>query len=339
MTTSLPKSAYRILGYSVDKSPVYGVQMGRGPIRVLMWSQMHGNESTTTKAVLDLINSLDQNGFQDLDTFEFFLIPMLNPDGARAYTRQNANKVDLNRDAQRQSQPESRILRKAFDEFAPHYCFNLHDQRTIFSAGDREEPATLSFLAPAANTAKEFTENRRVAAQLIAELTRTLREVIGIGRYDDTFNPDCVGDFFQSAGIPTLLFEAGHYPGDYEREETRYFVFQALQNALKAVQSNSYKDVPLEAYMEIPENKSRFLDILIRNAHHLDKRYPRGASIGLQFTEVLQEGRIHLRPGIVHEGDLGEYYGHALWDADRPEDLRRLKDSVELMGLFSPTPP
>jgi murein tripeptide amidase MpaA len=34
-----------------------------------------------------------------LDAFTFYCIPMLNPDGA-AYTRENANKVDLNRDSQ-----------------------------------------------------------------------------------------------------------------------------------------------------------------------------------------------------------------------------------------------
>ncbi len=44
------------LGTSVQGQTIYGVTIGNGPIRILMWSQMHGNESTTTKAVLDLIN-------------------------------------------------------------------------------------------------------------------------------------------------------------------------------------------------------------------------------------------------------------------------------------------
>ncbi|MDX1333542.1 MAG: M14 family zinc carboxypeptidase, partial [Robiginitalea sp.] len=150
LTARLPGSAIDVLGYSVEKRPVFGVRLGSGPIRVLMWSQMHGNESTTTRAVLDLINSLIRNAVIEQDAFEFFLIPMLNPDGARAYTRHNANGVDLNRDAQLQSQPESIILRSVYGEFAPQFCFNLHDQRTIFSAGDPPKPATLSFLAPAA---------------------------------------------------------------------------------------------------------------------------------------------------------------------------------------------
>ena len=338
LSKRLPKSAFGTLGFSVEQRPVFGVRLGWGPVRVLMWSQMHGNESTTTRAVLDLISSLCQSGSLELGAFEFFLIPMLNPDGAHAYSRQNANKVDLNRDAQLLSQPESILLRKAYREFAPHYCFNLHDQRTIFSVGDHPKPATLSFLAPAANSEKEFTHNRATAARLIAELSRPLMGEIGIGRYDDTFNPDCVGDSFQSGGTPTLLFEAGHYPGDYQREQTRYYVYRALQNALKAIQSGSYKKVPIAAYTEIPENKSRFLDILIRNVHHLDKAFPQGAGVGLQYTEILKEGRVHFEPGIAEQGDLDGYFGHALWDAARPDDLRQLKASVELMRLFSADP-
>jgi hypothetical protein len=334
LTKWLPNSDFDILGYSVEKRPVFGVRLGSGPVRVLMWSQMHGNESTTTRAVLDLINSFYQSGLLQQEAFEFFLIPMLNPDGAHAYRRHNANDVDLNRDAQLLSQPESVILREAYREFAPHYCFNLHDQRTIFSAGDHPKPATLSFLAPSANSQKAFPDNRVAAARLIAELSRPLRNQIGVGRYDDTFNPDCVGDFFQSEGTPTLLFEAGHYPGDYQREQTRYFVYCALQNALNAIRSGSYMEVPIAEYAEIPENKSRFLDILIHNVHYLDKAYPPGTGVGLQYTEFLKSGRIHFQPGIVQRGQLEGYFGHAHWDASQPGDLRRLKDSVELMSLF-----
>ena len=33
----------------------------------------------------------------------------------------------------------------------------------------------------------------------------------GIGRYDDSFNINCTGLLYYS-GVPTMLFEAGHYP-------------------------------------------------------------------------------------------------------------------------------
>jgi len=105
-----------VLGYSVENRPISKVTFGTGPIRVLGWSQMHGNESTTTKALFDLFHWFESNKEESavirlLTEFTFTMVPMLNPDGAEAYTRINANKVDLNRDAQDCSQPESLSLK------------------------------------------------------------------------------------------------------------------------------------------------------------------------------------------------------------------------------------
>src|SRR5690606_15082228 len=103
-----------VIGQSVLDEPINSITIGKGPKKLFMWSQMHGNESTTTKAIFDLLNTL-QSGNESikhiLNTCTVCIIPMLNPDGAKAYTRVNANEVDLNRDAQVRSQPESQILR------------------------------------------------------------------------------------------------------------------------------------------------------------------------------------------------------------------------------------
>ena len=136
------------VGYSEENRPIFSVQLGRGKTRVLMWSQMHGNESTTTKAIFDLLNVFaNKDSFQSiLEACTLYIIPILNPDGAERYTRFNANGIDLNRDAQGLSQSESKVLRQIFDDFKPHFCFNLHGQRTIFGVGDTGKSATLSFL-------------------------------------------------------------------------------------------------------------------------------------------------------------------------------------------------
>ena len=47
-----------IIGKSVNNKSIYSVEVGTGPKKILMWSQMHGNESTTTKALFDLFNFL-----------------------------------------------------------------------------------------------------------------------------------------------------------------------------------------------------------------------------------------------------------------------------------------
>src|SRR5690606_27506961 len=224
-----------VLGGSVLGKPIYVYQNGKGNIRVMMWSQMHGNESTTTKAVLDFFNYLDsENGEEFKQRFTFCIIPMLNPDGAEKWTRTNANDVDLNRDSQNLTQPESQILRKCIEDFKPDLCFNLHDQRTIFGVEGTQNPATVSFLAPSYNEAKEVNDVRKKAMEVIAYMNETLQKYIPnqIGRYDDSFNINCIGDTVQQIGIPTVLIEAGHYPSDYQRENTRKLVFTALVSGL-----------------------------------------------------------------------------------------------------------
>jgi murein tripeptide amidase MpaA len=114
----LQKHPHTIVGYSVSNQPIYAIQVGSGDTRILMWSQMHGNESTTTKAVFDLLAFLKADSALSqafLNRFTFCILPMLNPDGAALYTRENAAAVDLNRDAQNRSQPESQVLRQVYD--------------------------------------------------------------------------------------------------------------------------------------------------------------------------------------------------------------------------------
>ncbi|MGL5111350.1 MAG: M14 family zinc carboxypeptidase, partial [Flavobacterium sp.] len=151
------------VGVSVMQKPIYTYQIGTGKTKIFLWSQMHGNESTTTKALLDFINFL--NGDSELaeellEAFTFLCIPILNPDGAELYTRENANKVDLNRDSQDLTQPESATLRGVFEVFQPDFCYNLHDQRTIFGVADTGKPATVSFLAPSFNEQREVNATR-----------------------------------------------------------------------------------------------------------------------------------------------------------------------------------
>ena len=57
--------------------------------------------------------------------------------------------------------------------------------------------------------------------EVIIKMNNVLQNVIPnqVGIYDDSFNINCVGDSFQSKGVPTILFEAGHYKNDYSREK------------------------------------------------------------------------------------------------------------------------
>ncbi|MEY8849080.1 M14 metallopeptidase family protein [Psychroserpens sp. XS_ASV72] len=307
------QSYSKIIGHSVLGIPIYNVTIGSGQKRVLMWSQMHGNESTTTKAVFDLLNFLTSEiplAKNLLSYCTISIIPILNPDGAKAYTRFNANEIDLNRDAQDLSQPESKVLRDVFDEFQANFCFNLHGQRTIFSAGKTNKPATVSFLSPAQDAECSLTENRKVAMALIASMNENLQQQIPgqVGVYDDAFNLNCVGDTFQSFGVPTVLFEAGHYPNDYDRDITRGFIFQSLLIALQKISENGIDESSHQAYFDIPENQKLFYDVLIRNSTVGD--------IGILYTEKLIGETICFVPKVEKISNLESFYGHKELDAN-----------------------
>lgn len=329
---AVPESnPFKEIGQSVQKKPIYELTIGSGPKRVLMWSQMHGNESTTTKAVLDLINLLNEDNHNDiLRKVTLRILPILNPDGAEAYTRVNANGVDLNRDAQKLTQPESKVLRKVFKSFRPHYCFNLHDQRTIFNVGEQQKPATISFLAPAFDNDRNLSPSREKAMKVIVAMNQVLQNHIPgqVGRFDDSFNPNCVGDAFQMEKVPTILFEAGHYKGDYQREKTREFIFYSLLTAIETIGEDKTEKYALSEYLEIPENKKLYVDILIQNAHILDEAYELSSCIGILYKEVLRQGKIIFIPWIAEKGfKPNSFFGHKVVDCLKEDDLKWLREN------------
>ena len=274
---------------------------------------MHGNESTTTKAIFDLLNILQQKNEVSniiLNNCTIKIIPILNPDGAFSYTRANANGIDLNRDAQNLSQPESNILLSIFNEFNPDFCFNLHGQRTIFSAGNLSKPATVSFLAPSQDKEATVTKNRKQAMEIIFKMNEALQQVIPnqVGIYDDSFNINCVGDTFQSKNVPTILFEAGHYENDYSREQVREYIGLSLITSLTNIANNNILGKDYLGYFDIPLNEKLFFDIIIRNAK-LNDNVP-NIDIAIQFNEVLKDNKIEFIPTIKKIGDLDKYFGH-----------------------------
>jgi len=318
----LKKYSIEVVGQSVLGKPIYQHLVGSGKTRVFMWSQMHGNESTTTKAVFDFINLLHSDekiGIELQKEFTFCILPMVNPDGAEIYTRENANKIDLNRDSIDLSQPESRVLRKVFDSFKPNYCFNLHDQRTIFGAGIDGNPATVSFLAPSYNEAREVNGVRAKAMQVIVAMNKELQKHIPeqVALFDDGFNPNCIGDQFTSQGVPTILFEAGHYQSDYYREFTRKMIFISLISGLQHIYENDIVGDNYAEYFQIAKNNAVFYDFLYKNVkiNYDDKKII--ANFAAQFKEELVDGEIQFNAYIVEIGDLKGKFGHYEYNAHK----------------------
>ena len=289
-----------IEGYSNEKQPIYSLELGQGTHKALAWSQMHGNETTTTKALLDVLDHLmcSVEGKELLQQLQLKLIFQLSPDGALNYTRLNGVGVDLNRDATIQSQPEMQTLIKVYKAFSPSLCLNLHGQRTIFAAGKTNTPASLSFLAPSADSERSITPARKIAMKLIAAMAAEHETATtwGIGRYDDSFNINCTGDYFTAQGVPTILFEAGHYPDDYARKTTRNLVTKSIIDCLKNYSTARYDSFTVQDYNAIPENSSHLRDIEFTDVTIVNKSKITKSSLFVQFKEVLTQATVEFVP-------------------------------------------
>lgn len=307
LLTSLTENfAVKKIGTSELNNPIHAISFGDGDKKILIWTQMHGNESTGTKAVFDFINYLKNSSTTAqyiLEKCSFCIIPILNPDGALNYTRVNANKVDLNRDAVDRTQKESVLLRQVLEGFNPDFCFNMHDQRTIFGTEGSNLPATLSFLAPSEEESRKVTPGRIKTMNVISAMNKSLQELIPnqIGRYTDEFYPNATGDNFQKLGYSTILIESGHYKNDYQREEVRKFtMLSLLQGIYHIATSNEFLDY--EDYFDIPNNVKNFFDVI--------HKYPSKEAIVYQFQETLENGQILFIPKKEEVKDINLYFYH-----------------------------
>lgn len=307
------------LGKSFLKRDIFLLKIGTGEKKVMAWSQMHGNESTGTRAMFDVINLLKSGHpfFENLlNQISLFYIPMLNPDGAEVYKRRNAVGIDLNRDFLKEASPEIKILKKAVHDIQPDYLFNLHDQRTIFNVGETPHPATLAFLAPAENKEREVTPTRIKAMSVISHIYKGMEKYLpnNISRFSDEFYPSSTGDNFTKMGFPAILFEAGHFPGDYARNEVRKYFAMAILWALEKIAEGNTADPG--AYFSIPENDKKYLDIILRNVRLSSESSESLSDIGIYFEEKLNpgSGEVEHLCKIEEIGDLHRF--HADTDVD-----------------------
>ena len=321
-----------VIGYSENKIPIYKISIGTGKIKILTWSQMHGNESTGTKALFDLFIFFESEASEFkiiLDaifnncTLEF--IVLLNPDGAIKFTRENAHNIDLNRDAVDREAVESKLLRNTLECFNPKFCFNLHDQRSIFNVGKTKNPATLSFLAPSEDIERTVTTGRKETMSVIVAMNSFLQQIIPnqIGRYTDEFYPTATGDNFQKLGHNTILIETGHYKNDYDRDITRKFNFYALLQGIYFIASSSNYTNYLP-YFDIPNNAKQFLDIIYKNIKIVKNNITHIEDIGIQYKYKVENNKLIRYKYIENRGELSNFYTYNLINAEKL-DINDLK--------------
>lgn len=316
----------KIIGYSFSGLPIYKLTVGLGEKKILVWTQMHGNESTGTRAMLDVIEYLKQNNTFILNTLQIDIVLMLNPDGSNIYNRANTMGIDINRDFNQKITPEIEILRQTVEKGNYKMLFNLHDQRSIFSAGKTNKSAILSFLAPSYDKERSMSKERQNAIKVIVIMNKKLQELIPnhIGRYSDEFYPEATGDNFMKLGFANILIEAGHHPEDIDRNETRKYmaisVIEGLEYLANLTESTADISNDLENYLQIPENEENFYDVIIRNVKMLSQNGRESVcDVALHYKDEYQiEDKKLLRRAYVEQvGVLATKFGHIELDGSK----------------------
>ncbi|HSV87741.1 MAG TPA: M14 family zinc carboxypeptidase [Bacteroidales bacterium] len=130
-----PMLRYEVIGRSVEGREILVLKAGdedqpeRGEkLRVLIFSQQHGNEQSSKEAALlmlaEIANGRHQNWFREL---EIWIVPQVNPDGSEVNQRRNAANLDLNRDHLLLQSPEINALHALFHKYMPHVTIDVHE--------------------------------------------------------------------------------------------------------------------------------------------------------------------------------------------------------------------
>jgi beta-lactamase class A len=312
-----------VIAQSLDDRPIQLVRFGGGPVRVLLWSQMHGDETTASRALVDLFNyaaSLPDDPRVRMWAAELTVlaVPMLNPDGAEAHRRRGSHGVDINRDARLLATPEGRALKALQERYRPDFGFNLHDQNPRSRTGSTGRLAAMSLLAPPPDADATPTPAFVRARQLTAHIAREVSPLVGahLTRYDDSYNARAFGDGMQSWGVSTVLIETG----SWGRDETKHFLrkanFVALASALDAIARGAWADVDVDLYATLPQNGRAVSDLVIRGGMVvLPGRPPYRADIAIDGAAVGG-------PAITQITDVGDLQETAA------------RDTLDATGLF-----
>ena len=293
----------RPIGRSLQGREIRAVTFGSGPVRVLLWSQMHGDESTATMAIADILQFLAADAEHPLRTrltrsLTVTFVPMLNPDGAELFQRENAVGIDVNRDARMLSTPEARALKALRDSIRPDFGFNLHDQGARTRVGTGGPQAGIALLAPAYDEDRSWNDVRTKARHLAAVLASLLaREIPGrVARYDDTFNPRAFGDLVQQWGTSTVLIESGALPDDPQKQRLRALNAALILAALDAIAGGRLETVSTAAYDDLPMNAGGANDLLVLGAQLvIPGATPLRADVAINFDDAVARSGGRLR--------------------------------------------
>ncbi len=259
------------IGRSIENRSIYLVRLGKGTTKILLWSQMHGNEPTATAALFDVFHYLMKNKDKPfvkniLNKITILAVPMLNPDGADKFKRRNAQGLDINRDARDRQSPEGQILFQLQQTYRPDFGFNLHDQNARRTAGKTNKLVAIALMAPPYDSNDNDNPVRLRAKKIVSVIYEALGPYLygHISKYDAEYMPRAFGDSMQYWGLSTILIESG---GWYSERDAflQKMNFIALVTVFDAIANESYTNANPAIYDILPENDRNLYDILIQD--------------------------------------------------------------------------
>lgn len=318
------------VGKSFEGREIYQMEFGKGPLKVFMWSQMHGDEPTATSTLVDMFAFFQRN--RELrwvreieEKLTIRAVPMLNPDGAEVYKRRNAQNLDINRDARNLASPEARLLKQLRDTWQPAIGFNLHNQRELTTVGNAPRQAAISLLVVYGDAAKTPSEGLLRNERIAAVMVKALNEFIPghIGRYGDEWTPTAFGDNFSAWGTPVILVETGALHGRDEKFLVK-MNFVAYLSALRSIVTGSERDQDPNLYILLPENGSGSLVNYVFRGGGIVKTDSSVANGDI--SAVTQRRRAgYLQSNVISSiGNIGNVSGLEEYDATKFNIVQRL---------------
>jgi len=285
-------------GHSFLGRAIRLLKVGHGPNKVLLWSQMHGDEPSATPALLDIADYLLRHADEPparsiLQSFTLLMVPMLNPDGAEVYQRRNAQGIDINRDALHLATPEGRLLKRVRDDFEPMLAFTLHDQDRRKAVGKTGQVANIAVLSVSGDEWQTLTLGRlrtkRAGAAIVEALTPFIAG--GMSRYDEEWSPRSFGDNITAWGTPVILIESGGRPKDRDVTELTRLNFVAILAVLQGLAHDDLAGYDPQVYDDLPPNREEaWSDVAIRGSFILQPGAGQAFRADLAF-DVLQSDR------------------------------------------------
>lgn len=310
------------VGRSFGGREIYQIEWGSGPLKVFMWSQMHGDEPTATSALVDMFAFLQTH--RNLDwvrkiekAVTIRAVPMLNPDGSELFQRRSIQGIDINRDAINLATPEARLLKKLRDDWQPAIGFNLHNQNSLTSVGRTPKQATISFLVVYGDPAKTSNPGHERNMRLASAMTLALQKFIPgqMARYADEWSPTAFGDNFSAWGTPAILIETGGHYGKDEMFAIK-LNFVAFLTAFNALATGSEASQDPNIYRMLPENGSGILvDLVFRKAMIASRNGPSGSPVDIAAVTQRRRASFPKPVVILDVGNIGGRRGLEEYDA------------------------